>query len=630
MSKMWHMAPIGRRLLAAVVPALLLGGLLVLVAAPDSPAAPDTFVTVDDGVRIAVGIQFPKGYDPARTYPTIFEMSGYDGASAQGGTLAKDYGIPGLPQEDSRQVTGRWEDNYVTVHASARGTGCSGGEFDLFSWRTALDGKFIIDNWIPQQSWSNGDVAIVGHSYGGITGFMVAATQPQHLRAVSVSGLIDDLYRGMVYPGGVSNYGFPLLWTGAIRPVYDVGGGLLPGLVRPPDGNDDPDRREQCAGTAATKSRTVTNEPLVQGLSSTDNDWYRSRSLITYADKINVPLHITGAYQDEQTGPRGPTHLWERATNAPYRRLLLLNGNHDAQNPGATGPEVWQDRKAWIDHFLLGSGKNPKPTSVTVLWEYHRVGGTGELVSNGRTDDTTFPLRTTRFTNWYLQPGGGLSTARPGDASFSYVSGSPRQSWSYQAGPTAGSPITTADGPDQVVFRSEPVTTPLAIAGPVTATLSLSSTAPDTDLFVQLADDDADGNRTFLQRGMLKASQRRIDADKSDYFVQGNQRILYRPWRPHTNTELVTPGTVTDYLIEIFPIGHVFRPGHRLVVIVSAPPAVDSYYAYAPQRAPAAINTLYVGATRLSRIMLPVVPTPALGDEIPCGQQDAVRCVPAS
>src|SRR4051794_35300438 len=323
------MAPIGRRVLAALIPALLLGGLLVLVAAPDSPAAPDTFVTVDDGVKIAAGVQFPKDYDPTLTYPTIFEMSGYDGASAQGGTLAKDYGIPGLPQEDSRQVTGRWEDNYVTVHASARGTGCSGGEFDLFSWRTALDGKFIIDNWIPQQTWSNGNVAIVGHSYGGITGFMVAATQPQHLRAVSVSGLIDDLYRGMVYPGGVSNYGFPLLWTGAIRPVYDVGGGVLPGLVRPSDPNDDQDRQQHCAEAAATKSRTVTNEPLVQGLSSTDNEWYRSRSLINYVDKINVPLHITGAYQDEQTGPRGPTHLWEQAKNAPYRRLLLLNGNHD-------------------------------------------------------------------------------------------------------------------------------------------------------------------------------------------------------------------------------------------------------------------------------------------------------------
>jgi putative CocE/NonD family hydrolase len=87
---------------------------------------------------------------------------------------------------------------YVTVHASVRGTGCSSGEFDLFSWRSALDGKEIIDNWIPNQPWSDGAVGLLGHSYGGITGFMVAATQPQHLKAATLSGLIDDLYRGIV------------------------------------------------------------------------------------------------------------------------------------------------------------------------------------------------------------------------------------------------------------------------------------------------------------------------------------------------------------------------------------------------------------------------------------------------
>ena len=50
----------------------------------------------------------------------------------------------------------------TTVHASVRGTGCSSGEFDLFSWRSALDGKEIIDNWIPNQPWSNGAVGILG------------------------------------------------------------------------------------------------------------------------------------------------------------------------------------------------------------------------------------------------------------------------------------------------------------------------------------------------------------------------------------------------------------------------------------------------------------------------------------
>ena len=46
----------------------------------------------------------------------------------------------------------------MTVLASLRGTGCSSGEFDVFSWRSALDGREVIDDWIARQPWSNGDV----------------------------------------------------------------------------------------------------------------------------------------------------------------------------------------------------------------------------------------------------------------------------------------------------------------------------------------------------------------------------------------------------------------------------------------------------------------------------------------
>jgi putative CocE/NonD family hydrolase len=614
------------RVVAVVAVVAAVAGLVVL-AAPASKAAPTTFVTMSDGVPIAVGVQLPNGYVPGRRYPTIFEISGYDGASAQGGTLAKDHGIPAAPQGDSRQLTQRFEGEYVTVHASVRGTGCSGGQFDLFSWRSAEDGKEIVDRWIPRQPWSNGDVAIVGHSYSGITGYLVAATQPAHLRAMSVSGLIDDLYRGIVYPGGVPNYGFPLLWAGAVRPVYDVSGGVAPGLVREPAPGDDDDRQAACATAQATKSRTVTDDPLVQGLATTDTEWYRSRSLVTYADRVRVPLHVTGAYQDEQTGPRGPTHVWQASVHAPVRRLLLTNGDHDAQNPGATGPEVWGDRKAFVDHFLLRRGPAYPATSVRTLWELHED-AEGTLVSNGRTDTRTWPLETTRWVPWYLQPDGGLAPSRPGTAAdFAYVSGSPRQAWSYQGGPTTGSPLTTADGPDQIVFRSAPLRSALAIAGPITATLDVTTTAPDTDLFVQLADEAPDGSRTYLQRGMLKASHRAYDPARSDKTAAG---LIYRPWRPHTNPTFVTPGQPTSYLVEVFPIGHVFRPGHRLVVLVHTPPAVDSYYAYFPERAPAGVNTLHVGPAHLSRLVLPVVPTPRLGPALACGRQDAVRCIPAA
>jgi uncharacterized protein len=429
------------------VAGLALVGPLSVVARPDvATAAPTGYVTMSDGVSIAVNVRMPTNYVPGSRYPTVFEISGYDGGSANGGTLAKDVGVPPgtpVPVDDSRQLTDLLNGEYVTVHASVRGTGCSSGEFDQFSWRSALDGKEIIDNWIPNQPWSNGAVGLLGHSYGGITGFMVAATQPQHLKAVTVSGLIDDLYRGIGYPGGANNYGFPLIWTGGIRTAYDVGGGLLPGLVRPQRPEDS---QQQCALNTAGKSRTVTNDPVLQGLSNTDNDWYRARSLITYVDKIKVPIHIVGAYQDEQTGPRGQSHLFERIGGVP-KRLILTNGDHNTESTADYGvPDIRNDRKAWLDQWVPGvnggfGNLTQARSSVSVLFETHKETQVDEqpqterevLVPNGRKDAKTFPLPDTSWTDWYLHGDGSLTTAAPtaGEPPQPYVTGTKRQFWSY-------------------------------------------------------------------------------------------------------------------------------------------------------------------------------------------------------
>ena len=150
----------------AIALALLVGVIAVqAVAGPAGPAgaAPNNYVTMPDGVQIAINVRLPDGYQAGRRYPTVFEMSGYDGGSADGGTapqrLRSASDVPLLPSDDSRQLTDRFNTQYVTIHASVRGTGCSGGEFDLFSRKSAEDGKYIIDQWIAEQPWSNGDVA---------------------------------------------------------------------------------------------------------------------------------------------------------------------------------------------------------------------------------------------------------------------------------------------------------------------------------------------------------------------------------------------------------------------------------------------------------------------------------------
>ena len=623
------------RRLALFAAITVLASLLVpFLPAPRAEASPNTFVTMSDGVQIALNVRMPNGYEEGKTYPTIFEMNGYDGGSSDGDE-------PAPANEGSRVLSKQFYDDYVTVHASVRGTGCSGGEFDLFSWRSALDGHELI-GWIAEQGWSNGDIGIYGHSYGGITGFMVAATRPPELDAVSVSGLIDDLYRGIVYPGGVSNYGFPLLWTGGVRNVYDIGGGFFYGL-------DEGGAEDGCVANAPTKSRTVLNDAIVQGLQDTDNTWFQARSLVNYAERINVPIHISGAYQDEQTGPRGPYHLFEEVTNAPVRRLLMTNGDHGTQQDGKF---LEPDRKEFLDYFLIGDGNlpgqtvtscpsanaNPNACTTSAVPARYEESSVVTFLENlkGENDvpvameDSSFPLSSTVWTDVYFGPDGKLSTEAPGKegGSDTYLSGSPRQSWSYQGGHTTGAPLTTEDahGVDELVFSTKEFEEPTAMIGPSTATLYMSSTAPDTEIFVEVIDEAPDGSRYYVQRGMLKASHRAIQGRLSDKLADGT---IYRPHRPHTNPTNIEPGKIYKYLVEIFPFGHVFRPGHRLIVKVHTPPAADSYYAYIPKR-PAGANTLFHDAERPSSLMLPFVPLDGIQLKAAPGacQLEDIRCTP--
>ncbi len=652
------------------------------------PPVGTRYVTMSDGVPIAISIHYPEGYDDSQRYPTVFDMSGYDGSEARGRTLIGEAGdavaepATGEPfhepietglalASDSRQLTAMFSDAYVVVHASVRGTGCSGGEFDIYSWRSNIDGYELIE-WIAKQDFSDGRVAIMGHSYSGMTGFMVAATQPPSLVAVTVSGLIDDVYRGILYPGGVSNYGFPLLWSQGIRPGSEYGGATLPGMLRPANESDDEARAQRCGEHVLARPRDPSKEPALRGSGEFDEPWYRATALVSYLNGdildqhdpeiaiaagktdssygITVPIHVTAAYQDEQTGGRGPAHLWELVghtwslrdgepvfSRQPVpKRLLLTNGDHNTQNPYYGGSPIVDDRRAWVDRWMNGSSGGAE---VTVLLEKD------EEHVGGRIDANNFPLPNSRWTDYYLRSDGQLSPEVPisDEAPDSYLSGSTRQGWFY-AGWSGGldfAPLTTAEGPDELNYRTEPMLTDTTLAGPIIADLWASSNASEgggfggTDYFIWLIDEAPDGSLTYLTRGMLRTRHDAIDHDsgRNQAFTDTTGRTeTYRFWRYHTEAHLTepVPGEAYRYLIEVWPVGHVFRAGHRLLIKITRPPVIDAYYAYVPRNQPVTENTIYHDAEHPSRIILPLVPTPPMAAPRPCGGQEGVRCVPGN
>src|SRR5688500_10425483 len=106
------------RLVRRLLPVALIAALVItLLPAAPAAASPNGFIEMSDGVEIAVNIRMPDGYKKGQRYPTIFEMSGYDGGASDG-----DEPYAG---EGSRALSKQFNKDYVTIHASVRGTGCS-------------------------------------------------------------------------------------------------------------------------------------------------------------------------------------------------------------------------------------------------------------------------------------------------------------------------------------------------------------------------------------------------------------------------------------------------------------------------------------------------------------------------
>ena len=140
--------------------------------------------------------------------------------------------------------------------------------------------------------------------------------------------------------------------------------------------------------------------------------WWRVRSLSTWAERINRPIHITSQYHDEQTGPSGPT-LWERIPEDVPKRMVLTNGVH------ATTAVASPDRVAWLNCHMLGDcqGDVDDPDR-RVRIHFETTGGTGldsgGLSANAPLVSSDFPLPETEWTRLYLRENGSLSQSAPG------------------------------------------------------------------------------------------------------------------------------------------------------------------------------------------------------------------------
>src|SRR6185437_13317333 len=157
-------------------------------------------------------------------------------------------------------------------------------------------------------------------------------------------------------------------------------------------------------------------------------------------------------------------------------------------------------------------------------------------------------------------------------------------------------------GKPALAYTTPPMDKPLTLWGPVSVTFYASSSQIDTAFFVKLAEVPREGPPRNLSRGILKASFREVDAARSQ---------PGRPFHPFTRQELLKPGEIYEFQIELRPIFHTLGKGQRLQLQISSE---DIQYNNPLRQLDVLLlpwpveNAIYADAAHPSHLLLPVVP----------------------
>jgi predicted acyl esterase len=634
----------------------------VLGGSIDGSSAEDGFgyIQVRDGVLLSTTTRMP---DPALygdgPYPTVIEYSGYGpsnpGAEEPGVRIARALG-------------------YATVSVNLRGTGCSGGVFDVFNPAQMADGYDVVEV-VARQPWVlHGHVGMVGLSYSGITQLYTAATRPPSLAAILPQSVIRDSWE-QAWPGGVYNAGFTREWVQE-RDRQAAAGGTDWAQARVDAGD------EVCAAHMDLRNQNPDFESFTRALVHRPAD-ADNRSLPLLVGDIDVPVFLTGAFQDEQTGPQF-TAMLDGFDDAPIVRVGLWNGRH----PDGYGP---QNLGRWYEFLELYVAErvpamNPLvaavlPSEVASTFELTDVEFQPPRPADGRSYDEVLaayeaedPVRVVfesgtagdepgepggsfelTFPSWpppdaeelVLQLGadGALAPVQPADA------GADRFRYDPSAGavdlfPDGGYPLLSptwdeavwtqfAEG-DVLSYLTEPLAEPVVLGGPALAELHLSSDAPGVPVMVTLSEVRSDGVEYLIQNGVVRADAT-VDEARTDGLEVAHDFSA-------DGVADVGPGEVHLVSVELPAANHVLRAGSQLRVTIATPgrnyaawsfanlddPELAGDAAVAPDGSDAPTTEVHRGGDTASAIRLTVLPgvEPPAGPPPPCPSLRGQVCRP--
>jgi uncharacterized protein len=401
---------------------------------------------------------------------------------------------------------------YVYICFDARGFQGSEGKASVWDLQEAEDFYDAIE-WAAAQPWSTGDIGLFGISYYAFSQYWVASLQPPHLKAIVPWEGLAEPYRDIAYRGGIPCF-FALQF--AVMMQFEA--------------ND------------LLSNQNYLKEGVIHQLF--DNHWAKYTN--PAPEDVEVPMLSVGGLNDPDLHLRGNVNSFI-AARSPQKKLLLYCGTH-----WGSSFQPWANRTVlrFFDHWLKGmdTGIESEPAIDVQL----RTGADTFTHVYGN----SWPLEQTEWVKYYLDAHNKALNEEDAPEESSATA----QLQSEESGKS-----------EQVTFLTAPLEADVAIAGPLTAHIWVSSSRRDVDLTLELRDFDEDGRETMfayvfagerdevVTHGWLRASHRALDPERSS---------PHQPYHPHTHNDWLTPGVPVALDVEIWPTGMLFKAGHRIGLTV--------------------------------------------------------------
>jgi uncharacterized protein len=509
------------------------------------------WIPLPDGTRLAAKLWRPVG---AGRFPAILEYLPY---RKHDGTRTRDQGL-------HMYLAGH---GYACLRVDIRGTGESEGVLhDEYSEVEQLDGCDVI-GWIAAQDWCDGQVAMIGISWGGFNGLQIAARRPLGLKTVIAVGFTDDRYATDVhYIGGCLS-----------KDNMDWSATMVAGMDLPPD-----PALHGPAWRDLWLQRIAANRPwgLTWLAHQRRDDYWRQGSVCEDFSAIEVPVYAVSGWADNysEAVPRLLAGM-----KAPCRGLVGPWAHSFPQDVAVEPAIGWlQEVLRWCDHWMKGLPTGIMEEPALRVWMQETVPPrTCYTARAGRwvgEDQWPSPWIEERA----FHPVGKALADQP-SAGKAVVS-SPL--WVGAAAGEVGRYGGDADWPtDQreddggsLVWVSDPLLERLEILGAPKLRLRVASDRPMALVAARLNEVAPDGASTRVTVGLMNLTH----------------------WQGHDQPEALVPGVPVEVVVEMDDIAHAFSAGNRIGLSLSS-----NYWPIAWPSPELAVLTVDTGASVLT---LPVRP----------------------